>query len=228
MKGTFLLAPGMRVCPGCGGEKGADEFYASKKRCRDCVRARAAGALRQRVCAACGEAKLHILFPKHKKVCMRCVGEPEPGLLVFPEPDPEPPDESSSRVFPRAWMDKVLGETRRRALVLDRDRFREPGYACDLDAEHCRALWERQGGRCALTGLAMTAVPRTGADRAARLHNASIDRIDSSRNYSKDNTQLVCMGPNMMKSTFTMAELVRFAVRIALHHRGFSASSGTA
>lgn len=219
----------MRVCPGCGGEKGPDEFYASKKRCRDCVRTRAAGVLRRRVCTACGEAKLHILFPKHKKVCMRCAGEPEPGQLVFPASGPGPPgEEALPGGFPRAWMEKVLGETRRRAALLDRERFREPGYTCDLDAGHCRALWERQGGRCALTGLAMTAVARTGADRAARLHNASIDRIDSARNYSKDNTQLVCMGPNMMKSTFTMAELVRFAVRIALHHRGFSASLGTA
>ena len=37
--------------------------------------------------------------------------------------------------------------------------------------------------------------------------NLSIDRIDSTKGYSKDNVQLVCMAANQMKNDLSMEEL---------------------
>jgi len=38
--------------------------------------------------------------------------------------------------------------------------------------------------------------------------NVSIDRIDSTKGYSKDNVQLVCMAANQMKNDLSMEEFV--------------------
>ncbi|KAK9816151.1 hypothetical protein WJX74_008909 [Apatococcus lobatus] len=157
------------------------------------------------------------MFPKHNRTCLRCAGLPEPE----PEPEPiEPGPASTLGPLPTSWLRKLLRESRFRAAALDRRRFHEAGYEFDVDLDHCAALWEAQGGRCALSGLEMTWARGRGLDRAARLQNASLDRVDSSRNYSRANTQLVCMAPNMMKSSFTTEELVRFARGIVARHAG--------
>ncbi len=210
---------GMRMCSACGDAREETEFYRSKGQCKDCILRKRAGIVRQRACGLCGEKKGHILFPRHGRTCMQCLDLPEPAVLVCASPVPETADEGLV-VCPVGWMRKLLQDSRVRAARLNRLRFRQDGYECDMDLEHCVGLWERQRGRCALTGLHMTCLARHEANRAARLQNASMDRIDSSLNYSKANTQLVCMAPNMMKSTFSMQELLRFARRMAVHLRG--------
>ena len=38
--------------------------------------------------------------------------------------------------------------------------------------------------------------------------NLSVDRIDSTKGYSKDNVQLVCMAANQMKNDLPMTEFI--------------------
>lgn len=203
----------MRVCSECKVEQGDVCFYKTKGQCKDCILKRRALVIRQRACGQCGEMKDHILFPKHGRVCKRCLGQAEPAVIVLPPvrvPVPVP------NACPKAWMQKVIRESKARARLLNIRRFHEDGYEFDIDLEHCESLWDKQEGRCALSGLNMAWNVEGG--RPARLQNASLDRIDSTKNYSKANTQLVCMAPNMMKSTFTMDELLLFVRNIALHH----------
>jgi|TARA_R110000823_G_scaffold229723_1_gene356647 hypothetical protein len=61
-------------------------------------------------------------------------------------------------------------------------------------------IWESQGGRCALSGVLMTH-HRDGAmgGKDKKEFNASIDRINPSGIYSRENVQLVANRINTMK-----------------------------
>ena len=64
-------------------------------------------------------------------------------------------------------------------------------------------LFERQDGRCALSGLPMlttTHIDERPDDARCNPNKLSIDRIDSSRGYTEDNVQLVRWRLNSMKS----------------------------
>lgn len=56
-------------------------------------------------------------------------------------------------------------------------------------------FWNDQKQICAYTGRQMTLLPN-------QLNTVSIERIDSSIGYTKDNTILVCQAINRMKSDF--------------------------
>ena len=208
----------MRVCSDCGSEKDDDDFYELRRQCKECILSKRALLIRQRVCRQCGQEKDHVLFPKCRRVCKRCLGEPEPAVLVIEEEEVEAEPEPD--VCPVSWMQKLLRESKSRSKLLNKRRFHESDYSFDVDMDHCQALWDSQKGKCALSGMHMTWVANAG--RSGRLQNASLDRVDSSKNYSKANTQLVCMAPNIMKSAFSKEELLLFARNIARHNLGNS------
>lgn len=76
----------------------------------------------------------------------------------------------------------------------------------DLTYEYLRYLWDKQNGKCALTGIDMTYTFYEGRINT----NLSVDRIDSTKGYTKDNVQLVCMAVNQMKNDLTYEELLYF------------------
>ncbi len=59
------------------------------------------------------------------------------------------------------------------------------------------ALWEKQEGRCAISGIFLTH-HKDGTGH--KEYNVSIDRITSTRGYTPQNTQLVCYRANLLKS----------------------------
>lgn len=63
-------------------------------------------------------------------------------------------------------------------------------------------MLQKQGGRCALSGIEMTFSHDTPSS------NASIDRIDNNAGYMKDNVRLVCSAVNLMRNRMTDEELV--------------------
>jgi hypothetical protein len=76
-------------------------------------------------------------------------------------------------------------------------------------------LWERQKGKCALTDWKMTMRRRTGIVRT----NASIDRIDSSKGYTLDNIQLVCVAANKAKFDLSHEEFVKLCRSVLTNAR---------
>lgn len=70
------------------------------------------------------------------------------------------------------------------------------GIAVEITIEDLQAQWEKQGGKCALTGLPI----RIGSGRTGRV--ASVDRIDNAKGYTKDNIQWVHKDVNLMKNKF--------------------------
>lgn len=73
----------------------------------------------------------------------------------------------------------------------------------NLTAEQAVYLFKKQGGKCALTGRAMTHVLGQGSVPT----NISIDRINPSRGYSVRNVQLTCADINRLRGRRTIDEL---------------------
>ena len=89
------------------------------------------------------------------------------------------------------------------ALKSARRRAKEYNRYIDIDLEYLFYLWTAQNGKCALKGMQMPYKFSEGRVNS----NLSIDRIDSTKGYSKDNVQLVCMAANQMKNDLSMEEL---------------------
>lgn len=97
-------------------------------------------------------------------------------------------------------------------------RIQHRGLAVTVTVASLEDKWNRQGGRCAITGLAM-GLPNIPNDsgRTCRFDHAlnpafhgSVDRIDSSKDYTDDNVQFVCRFVNLGKSESTDTQAKEF------------------
>lgn len=85
----------------------------------------------------------------------------------------------------------------------------------EVDIGFLWRLFQKQGARCALTGIKIGFAIK-GGSRADR--TASLDRIDSSRGYTRDNVQWVHRTINFMKQTLSDKEFVRWCNRVTKHN----------
>lgn len=72
-------------------------------------------------------------------------------------------------------------------------------------------IYEAQNGKCALTGWSVV-FPEIGHPQEA---DASLDRIDSTKPYQKDNIQIVHKLVNMMKSKYSQEQFVEVCKAVA-------------
>ena len=79
-----------------------------------------------------------------------------------------------------------------------------------LTLENLYEVYAKQNGRCALTGLLLTA--KRGVGRVAG--NVSLDRIDNSLGYTKQNIQLTTLKANEMKGDGTEEQLLSYCKAI--------------
>ena len=85
----------------------------------------------------------------------------------------------------------------------------------DLSFDFLMELWERQGGKCAISGLQMTHTCRPEDPHA---HNVSLDRIDSNINYRTSNVHFVCVIINTMKWNLPMSDFVSLCRSVVEHN----------
>ena len=86
-----------------------------------------------------------------------------------------------------------------------------------LDAGDLKLQWERQGGQCALTGWTMINY-RSTQDRPPRCpQRASVDRLDSNKDYTVDNIRFICMMGQFAKNNFTDHQLREFCEAVVRH-----------
>lgn len=78
-----------------------------------------------------------------------------------------------------------------------------------LSLEDIRNQWIIQNGICPYTGIKMELQTATSKCKN-RLNLASLDRIDSSKQYSKDNIEFVVLPINYMKNQFKKEEIIEF------------------
>jgi hypothetical protein len=91
-----------------------------------------------------------------------------------------------------------------------KDRAKSKNYLIDFDWIFLKEVWENQKGLCAISKIEMTFIMNNGRVST----NVSVDKIDSTKKYSKDNIQLVCMAVNQMKSDLKIKELIYFCQEI--------------
>lgn len=87
------------------------------------------------------------------------------------------------------------------------------GKEFNLNIEQLYNLYKKQNGKCAISGIEMTATIGVGRKNT----NISIDRIDNNAGYTLDNIQLVCCIVNIMKNNISLEELVYFCNNIINH-----------
>ena len=83
------------------------------------------------------------------------------------------------------------------------------GLLVGVTVEQAWELYQRQGARCAYTGVELR-LPRNSTDCRNGFPTASLDRIDSSKDYTPDNVQWVHKTINLMKSNLSEAEFIRW------------------
>lgn len=89
-----------------------------------------------------------------------------------------------------------------------RSRSLKNNIPFDLSSDHLPLLWAKQNGICALTGDAMN------VDSRPMRFRASVDRIDPSKGYTKDNVQLVCWYANTCKQNLNPEALYEFCFKV--------------
>jgi hypothetical protein len=108
-----------------------------------------------------------------------------------------------------AHIDKFLRALHR----MSARRARLRGLSFSITVDDLLDLWHNQAGVCAISGMLMTHI--RGKGRIAS--NVSIDRVNSSFGYTRENIQLVCLVVNFMKNKFSLSELKFWADAILRH-----------
>lgn len=91
-----------------------------------------------------------------------------------------------------------------------RDRAKSKNRLFDISKEDLMDLWNKQEGKCAISKIPMT----FNIDSGRNPYNISIDQINPSKGYTKDNIQLICMCVNQLKSDFDMSTVINICKNI--------------
>jgi hypothetical protein len=86
----------------------------------------------------------------------------------------------------------------------------------NLSLEDIISQWTFQNGKCAYTNFELK-FPSESTQYKKRPPNplfASIDRIDSSKGYTKDNVEFVCISVNYAKNGFSKEQMISFFNKI--------------
>ena len=125
--------------------------------------------------------------------------------LNFHDRYPKPPEKPKRR-FTKPVRD-VDEQTRRLWYLFSKVRFnadlRKIEFA--IEREDLVELWEKQTGKCAITGRQMTLEKGKGSLWSA----ASVDRIDNKIGYHRLNIHLVCVGINRAKGILDLEEFIK-------------------
>lgn len=87
-----------------------------------------------------------------------------------------------------------------------KERSKKKNLPFNITKEYLKELWDKQKGKCAISGLDMTFEQGNGRIST----NLSIDQINPKEGYTIGNIQLVCMAINQMKSDLNMDEVYMF------------------
>ncbi len=97
------------------------------------------------------------------------------------------------------------------------------GLRWDLDLKYLIRLFEEQQGKCALSSIELILAGSISRHRKGET-TASIDRIDSSKGYTKDNVQWLHKRVNIMKNNLSDSDFIQMCCRITDKHRGKNSS----
>jgi hypothetical protein len=172
-----------------------------------------------RRCATCKAPKIHDDFHKSsrdhrgiQRVCKGCASKRP--RRHHPKTTPEQykvryaKERDQTIEYSRGHYRTVRG----RFLTLisaARGRARKKKWEHDLDIEWALALWVKQKGRCLITNVPLEIdTPLRTQEKYLNPFAPSLDRIECSKGYTKDNTRIVCVAANLAMNRFG-AEVLR-------------------
>jgi hypothetical protein len=91
-------------------------------------------------------------------------------------------------------------------------RARNRNLEINLDLKDLVLVWNSQNGICPYSGVVLK-LP--SSKNNSKIYTASLDRIDSSKGYVKDNIQFVSTTINFMKNTLSDEETKEFCKQIS-------------
>lgn len=149
------------------------------------------------------QSKKHHSFNKkagriHKASCYTC------GVTVFASKGEL--EDGVSKFCSTGCRSKLNKSNYHHYLRGVKTRAKKKGLDIDLTEEFLRVLLEdKQNGLCAIINTPI--VVKHPNDETTLFDSASLDRIDSTKGYTKDNVQWVMLGVNYMKMKFSDDEL---------------------
>ena len=78
---------------------------------------------------------------------------------------------------------------------------------CTVTLEELLEIWNKQQGKCIYSKVQLQASSNTVSNN--QIYTLSIDRIDSSKGYTKDNIQFISIAMNHMKNNMTHTETLK-------------------
>lgn len=82
------------------------------------------------------------------------------------------------------------------------------GYEVNITPEYLKDLWDKQGGKCCISGVELTLKLNHTP------YQASLDRINNSIGYIKGNVRFVALIYNYAKNTFSDDEVIDFCKNV--------------
>ena len=104
-------------------------------------------------------------------------------------------EKASKQSSPRRFLTDKMAHIKRMCKKKDIE------FGIDLD--FLDEIWNRQRGRCALTGVEMS-------HQNNDLLSVRVNRKDDNLGYTKNNTQLICDGVKRLKKGGTNDDVIRF------------------
>lgn len=97
-----------------------------------------------------------------------------------------------------------------------RTRAEKSNLDFNLDKEYIKTLYLKQDKKCEKTNIPFELSKGNGLKERSPW-SISIDRIDNSKGYTKDNVQLVCLMYNLCKSSWTEKEIQEFCAKVVIN-----------
>jgi len=110
------------------------------------------------------------------------------------------------------WMQIAKGIQSRSDLRTVDKRWLDQDTGLKNLIKHLKNLWDKQEGKCAITGIPMTLIPKDE-------NTASPDRIKNSSGYIRGNIHLTCWWVNRMKFDLTASD---FEKKINILYKSFA------
>lgn len=218
----------MPTCCDCFKLKEPSEFPISSNRCHSCrevyklakqstITSRAAYQARRRA----GLSATFTLNLEGKKVCSTC-GEDKPktdfGVAKGMKDGLQCQCKECRKTSRKAYNTSLKGHVQN-MVAAARTRAKSKGREFNITTELVAEMWDKQQGKCAVTGVNMVLENNTDYCQQSRHPKCpSIDRVDSSGGYTKDNVRLVTVIANGAMNNWPHEVLTTLALSTAIKH----------
>jgi hypothetical protein len=117
------------------------------------------------------------------------------------------------------WTSTGVGQICGTLMTYLRSKAKARTLPFEISAEQLWELYNRQEGKCALSGIpiTLTTVINQQHNLDKSLMSASLDRIDNSKGYYIDNVQWIHKTLNAMRRQYSVEEYVYWCTLVANH-----------